>query len=476
MGVWLLKAAYTGIAALLVDGKTLHFIGKMKIRDDGQVEVGPKMKAKLQKFWRYRKYLIIDEYSMISKPFLAKLSKHIAVAKAADDPSVLDFLFGGINVLFAGDLHQFPPVGVPESWALFTPESLHDSALGRIGASIYREFETVVILREQKRVTDPVWQDFLEALRVGQIQPSHLSMLRTLLLQPVENEQSTQFDTTSPWLDAPLVTPRHCICVAWNSQALRCHCQRAHQRLFICPADETIKGKPLSNVEKQALKNRPKRRGTGDGFYNKELPEELEIAVGARVLVTQNLQTDLDVANGSRGTIVGVLLHPDEPPLPDMSIVRLKFLPICILVKMDRTRAQTLPGLDPGVIPIQPIEQRIVIEIPCSIPGRKSVRRTVVRRQFPMTGAYAFTDYRSQGQTISYVIVDIQKPPSGRLNLFNLYVALSRSRGRDTIRLLRDFDDFSFLRPHNTELLAEDDRLEALAQSTRLKWHFLLNI
>ncbi|KAJ7770381.1 hypothetical protein B0H14DRAFT_2383013, partial [Mycena olivaceomarginata] len=47
--------------------------------------------------------------------------------------------------------------------------------------------------------------------------------------------------------------------------------------------------------------------------------------------------------------------------------------------------------------------------------------------------AYAFTDYRSQGQTIPYVLVDIASPPTGKLSLFNLYVALSRSSGRETI-------------------------------------------
>ncbi|KAG1849315.1 hypothetical protein C8R48DRAFT_614273, partial [Suillus tomentosus] len=31
----------------------------------------------------------------------------------------------------------------------------------------------------------------------------------------------------------------------------------------------------------------------------------------------------------------------------------------------------------------------------------------------------------SQGQTILYVLVDIATPPTGGLNLFNLYIALS---------------------------------------------------
>ncbi|KAJ7936582.1 hypothetical protein B0H13DRAFT_1587494, partial [Mycena leptocephala] len=41
---------------------------------------------------------------------------------------------------------------------------------------------------------------------------------------------------------------------------------------------------------------------------------------------------------------------------------------------------------------------------------------------------------RSQDQTIPYVLVDIASPPSGKLSLFNLYVALSRSSGLETIQ------------------------------------------
>ncbi|KAI5997521.1 hypothetical protein EDD15DRAFT_2162667 [Pisolithus albus] len=88
-----------------------------------------------------------------------------------------------------------------------------------------------------------------------------------------------------------------------------------------------------------------------------------------------------------------------------------------------------------------------------------------------MTGAYAFTDYRSQGQTLSSVIVDIATPPTGGLNLFNLYVALSRSRGRTHMRILRDFDEGIFLKPHCAELLMEDDRLEEENRRTVLWWN-----
>ncbi|KIM54526.1 hypothetical protein SCLCIDRAFT_1221915, partial [Scleroderma citrinum Foug A] len=87
-------------------------------------------------------------------------------------------------------------------------------------------------------------------------------------------------------------------------------------------------------------------------------------------------------------------------------------------------------------------------------------------RQFPVTPAYAFTDYRSQGQTI---------PHSAHrgLSLFNLYVALSRSSGRSTVRLLRDFDAKVFLAAHSAELIAEDDRLRELDTETKKQWELM---
>ncbi|KAH9022181.1 hypothetical protein EDB85DRAFT_1871491 [Lactarius pseudohatsudake] len=57
-----------------------------------------------------------------------------------------------------------------------------------------------------------------------------------------------------------------------------------------------------------------------------------------------------------------------------------------------------------------------------------------------LTPTYVFTNYKSQGQTLECVIIDITKPPSGTLTGFNAYVALLRSCRRDTIRLLWNFD------------------------------------
>ncbi|KAF8585900.1 hypothetical protein K439DRAFT_1342266 [Ramaria rubella] len=46
-------------------------------------------------------------------------------------------------------------------------------------------------------------------------------------------------------------------------------------------------------------------------------------------------------------------------------------------------------------------------------------------RQLAITPGYAFTDYKVQGQTIPYLIVDIGAVPNGKLMQFNAYVSMS---------------------------------------------------
>ena len=90
--------------------------------------------------------------------------------------------------------------------------------------------------------------------------------------------------------------------------------------------------------------------------------------------------------------------------------------------------------------------------------------------QLPLTLAYAFTDYRAQGQTLEPVIVDIRPPPHGSLTPFNIYVPLSRGTGRDNIQLLRAFDE-RLLQQHPSEYLRlEDERLKMLDEKTKALW------
>ncbi|KAG8216547.1 hypothetical protein J3R82DRAFT_6694, partial [Butyriboletus roseoflavus] len=66
---------------------------------------------------------------------------------------------------------------------------------------------------------------------------------------------------------------------------------------------------------------------------------------------------------------------------------------------------------------------------------------------------------KSQGQTLERAIVNIGKTTSFTLTPFNAYVALSRTHGCDTTRLLRDFESDLFTRHPSEQLKEEEHRL-----------------
>jgi len=106
VGHILAKAAYTGIAASLVDGKTLHVLVQIPVNGHTQSQ---KTARKLAAFWKNKLCLIIDEKSMVSRTFFARLSAYIVKGKALAGESDTNKPFGGVNIILSGDFHQFPP-------------------------------------------------------------------------------------------------------------------------------------------------------------------------------------------------------------------------------------------------------------------------------------------------------------------------------------------------------------------------------
>ena len=374
-----------------------------------------------------------------------------------------DRSFGGLNVILCGDLHQFPPVAVKDYEIIYRPlDSTRDGFDTQVGWRLYEEFTTVVKLTQQRQVTDLVWKAFLGRLRVGDASLADVSLLKSLVLTPKEAAKIRCHEP--PWADACLVTPRHSVRRHWNSAAVCQWCARSGNRLMICNAEDTISPKSPHRMGRIIPKHRD---GHDHNLNTKTLPPQIELAIGMKVMVTENIETDLDITNGAKGVITDIVLHPDEPPFEPGSVVVLKHLPAFILVKLDRTKTSRLAGLESGVIPVEPRKISMKFDV-----EDKGVIKSCAgsRRQFPMTAAYAFTDYRAQGQTIDMVIIDIARPPRATLSLFNLYVALSRSSGTGTIRLLRDFDEGTIRQKHDLDLLAEDGRLDKLDKRTERWW------
>jgi len=100
-------AASTGVAALNVDGLTIHSWAGMGLADESvdsiinnSVNRNKKARARI----RDSKILIIDEISMLSADFLDKLNEVLQYFRFDMSP------FGGMQMIFVGDFLQLPPV------------------------------------------------------------------------------------------------------------------------------------------------------------------------------------------------------------------------------------------------------------------------------------------------------------------------------------------------------------------------------
>jgi hypothetical protein len=55
---------------------------------------------------------------------------------------------------------------------------------------------------------------------------------------------------------------------------------------------------------------------------------EVKLAIGMKVMVMDNVETDLDITNGAWGEIVNIIIHPDEPPIGNLPVVQLRYMPL----------------------------------------------------------------------------------------------------------------------------------------------------
>ena len=200
----------------------------------------------------------------------------------------------------------------------------------------------------------------------------------------------------------------------------------------------------------------------------KKVTQRIEFAIGMQVMVTLNVATEADLTNGSHGTIEDIVLDPREQinnnDRNEDGVVWLEYPPAMILFKPFHHEFEPFPGFEPGLIPLFPTE------VSFNIKYRQNPKTKILRRQYPICAGYAFTDHKAQGQTLEHVLIDIGTTKKFPVTPFSAYVALSRSRGRDSVRLLRDFDDTIFTKHPSEDLRREDKRLEILIKNTTARF------
>lgn len=358
--------------------------------------------------------------------------------------------FGGSDMLLTGDFHQFPPVGQYKKALYISHPFNHRCEIGR---NLFLQFQTVVLLTKQMRIVDYSWTNILRRARSGDCSAEDISAVQHLVL--TDPTCSIPDFASTPWDDTILITPRNSVRTYWNEAASAKHSRSSGNVEYSFAAEDSVHHRRLTTAERFAVASL--------SFDDSDrLPAQLTVFIQMKVMVTKNICTHAGIANGSRGTIAKIVLDEREPwsdKHEHQGRISLMFPPAMLLFKPAMSMIPEVGGLSGGLIPIFPEQGSFNINT--------TSRAKVQRRQFAITPAYAFTDFKSQGQTIEQVIVDLGKTSSFALDPFHAYVALSRSRGRETIRLLRDFDDKLLTHHPSEDLRQEDERLSRLAKATQ---------
>lgn len=163
-------AAPTGIAALNVQGMTIHRFLKLPVEHGSTPEYTPLSDLNLQKLrneLKNVKLIIIDEISMVSNFVL--LFIHLRLQEIYNTFQVEDGWFGRINILLFGDLLQLSPV-TPDSpfvtLAATELSKIHSSVPSdtNLWHDLFSFEELTVNVRQQG---DKAYADILSRIRLG---------------------------------------------------------------------------------------------------------------------------------------------------------------------------------------------------------------------------------------------------------------------------------------------------------------------
>lgn len=250
-----LLAAPTGIAAININGKTLHSLCKLPpawiVKKDIQ-QFRPEIA-------RRAKLLIIDEVSMVNANLLDAVNAFFRRNRNSSEP------FGGLPVVLVGDLFQLPPIVAIGTRQLFAAEYPTSKFFG---AHLLRKLPYYAVeFRKAFRQVDQIFVDLLAKLREGvDVQTCVAEVNRMCVI------------TTSPPAGAVWLSPRN---------------QEVDARNRV----ELAKLTGPSRVYWGELKG---------SFKDDRLPSprELELRVGAQVMFTKNRA---GWVNGTTGVVTAML-------------------------------------------------------------------------------------------------------------------------------------------------------------------------
>ena len=353
----------TGISALLLGGSTIHRWSGIKL---GELDAHGlldrvRKNSKAKKNWRSCDVLIIDEISMMPPNLFDKL-EFIGRAIKGNNKT-----FGGIQLIVVGDFLQLPPVKT-------------DAYCFR--AATWNEcIVYVAYLKQNMRQENRVFQQILSEIRMGIVSDLSKEVLQKRVGAKVGNEKIRPTQIFSLKVDVDGVNEKNLRALINKENKI---VKYTAKDSFMCP---------------YILNDETKSQHIGFVNTNCQGRQFLELAVGAQVMLTINLDPESGLVNGS----VGVIVKFEE------------FRPV----------VEFLNGI------------RLIIAAHCwEIEINDDI--TVQRIQLPLILSYALSVHRCQGATLDCAEIDLGE------SIFcagQFYTALSRVKSLECLSIRNlDFD------------------------------------
>jgi ATP-dependent exoDNAse (exonuclease V) alpha subunit len=361
--------APTGVAALNAGGETIHSFFKFK----PNITAFKIKKKKLRNDSIYKKIetIIIDEASMLRCDLLDCIDRFLRLNRGA-----LKTAFGGVQIVFIGDLRQLPPVVKREEKDIFN--SLYSSPFFLSAKSLNECMLHTVELRKIYRQQDDNFIHLLNSVRTAKIGIEGINKLNSRVIK-----NSNFFSSPNKQFIYLTIT---------NAKADKINYQYLSQ----------IKDKEFEFIAE--TENISKEANAFPSQY------KLVLKKGAQVMMLNNDSKGRWV-NGSLGIVEDIKDAIDA----DRQI---------ICVKFPNGRIESVEPYKWELFKYKWNEDLSQIE----------TESAGFFKQYPLKLSWALTVHKSQGKTFENIIVDME---FGAFAPGQLYVALSRCPTLEGVNLVR---------------------------------------
>ncbi len=333
----------TGVSALIIGGSTLHsYLGiGLGVASVSTLITNILKRDVMLNRWKNIRTLIIDEISMMQPELFDKLNEIGKQLRRNKDP------FGGIQIVVTGDLLQLG--AVKSDTFCFETQAWKEC-----------DFK-VCLLTRNIRQTDKLFQSCLAKIRLG------------IVDEEVHDTLSSRIGKTPD----PSIGIKPTALYPVNAIVDRVN-QSEFARLVL---DSGAKVHKFTMIETIIDKSLPSSRVE---YFRKNLlvPETVELAIGAQVMLLYNLDLTHELVNGSRGVVLSIREE----------VVSVRF--------------------NSGIHVITPYTW--VFE--------EETKPVIKFRQMPLKLAWSSSIHKSQGATLDCVTMDLTKC----FGAGQAYVALSR--------------------------------------------------